>query len=264
LQLSEKNYKRIVVKVGSSLFCSADGVLDEEILCNITSQITALITQGKEVIVVSSGAIAMGMHVLGIKKRPEDLASLQAAAAVGQNELMHVYRKFFGNGWFGGQILLTRDDFNDPKRYSNARNTIEALLEKRSYRLNGAVVPIINENDTVATEEIKFGDNDRLSAMTAVLVSADLLVILSNVDGLLDKNKKVVRKVCEITPAIKAMAYPTKKNTSVGGMITKIEAAKIAVDAGIPCIIANGHRRNIILSVVKTPDKCGTLFAPKN
>ncbi|MBU2034656.1 MAG: glutamate 5-kinase [Candidatus Omnitrophota bacterium] len=262
MQLSEKNYKRIVVKVGSSLFCSADGTLEEGVLESFTRQISALFKQGKEVIVVSSGAIAMGMHVLGMKKRPKDLASLQAAAAVGQNELMHVYRKFFGKGWFGGQILLTRDDFNDRKRYLNARHTIEALLKKRNYRVQG-VVPIINENDTVATDEIKFGDNDRLSAMTAVLVCADLLVILSDVDGLLDENKKVVRKVYEITPAIKAMASPTKKQTSVGGMITKIEAAKIAADSGIPCVIANGRKKNIILSVVKTPEKCGTLFVPK-
>ncbi|MFH1398290.1 MAG: glutamate 5-kinase [Candidatus Omnitrophota bacterium] len=262
MQRSEKNYQRIVVKVGSSLFCSADGALEEGVLESFTRQIIALIKQGQEVIIVSSGAIALGMHVLGMKKRPKDLASLQAAAAVGQNELMHVYRKFLGRGWFGGQILLTRDDFNDRKRYLNARHTIEALLAKRNYRVQG-VVPIINENDTVATEEIKFGDNDRLSAMTAVLVGADLLVILSNVDGLLDENKKVVRLVGEITPAIKAMAYPTKKQTSVGGMITKIEAAKIAVDAGISCIIANGHKKNIILAVVKTPEKCGTLFVPK-
>jgi glutamate 5-kinase len=151
---------------------------------------------------------------------------------------------------------LTRDDFNDRNRYLNAKNTISTLLEYGS-------VPILNENDTVSVEEIKFGDNDKLSALVSSLIGADLLIILSDVEGLLDREGKVVRVVDEITPLIKSLACPTDKKTCVGGMITKIEAAKIAMDSGIPCVIANGRKKDIISSVIKEPEKCGTLFSPK-
>lgn len=169
---------------------------------------------------------------------------------------MNMYSKFLGAKVRTAQVLLTWDDFADRKRYLSAKQTVEALLRYGS-------VPIVNENDTVSTEEIKFGDNDRLSALVAKLISADILIILSDIDGLLDKNKKVICVVEEITPQIKALACPTNKKACVGGMVTKIEAAKIAVDSGIPCVIANGRKKDIILSVLKEPQTNGTLFIPK-
>lgn len=253
----EKNYKRIVIKIGSSLFYSAGCRLNFEIFNGILSEIIRLFQENKEVVVVSSGAIALGMQVLGLEERPKELADLQAAAAIGQNELMDAYRNLFNKKTLNcAQVLLTWEDFNDRSRYLNAKNTLLKLLELRS-------APIVNENDTVSTDEIKFGDNDRLSALVAAMVNADLLIILSDVDGLLDKDRKVVPLVDEITPGVKALACPTDKKTCVGGMLTKIEAAKIAMDSGIPCVIANGRRKDIILSIIKEPDKYGTLFSPK-
>jgi len=228
------------------------GLIDE-----ITSQICAIIKDGKETVVVSSGAIALGMSILKMKSRPKELSSLQAVAAVGQHLLMSQYRRFFDSkGLNCAQILLTWDDFDNRERYLNAKNTLLTLLKL-------GAVPIINENDTISTNEIKFGDNDRLSALVSKLISADILIILSDIDGLLDKDKKVIPVVNEITPQIKSLAHPTDKKTCVGGMITKIEAAKIAVDSGIPCVIACGRTRNIILSVIKEPEGHGTLFVPK-
>jgi len=262
LKQLEKDYKRIVVKIGSSLFYSVNNVWDDSVVYDISRrQISSLIEEGRDVVVVSSGAIAFGMRALGLKERPRKLKDLQAAAAIGQNELMNAYCNFFGKNYTGAQILLTWDDFAR-NRYLNAQNTLQALLEHRKYRIQ-RIVPIINENDTVSTDEIKFGDNDMLSALVANLISADLLIILSDVDGLLDKNKKVIPVVDEITAQIKEFARPTDKKTCVGGMITKIEAAKICMKSGIPCVIANGRRKNVILSAVKNPAEVGTLFVPK-
>ena len=252
---SQKSYKRIVVKIGSSLFASQKSKLDTAIVNEIARQISGLVKQGKEVVVVSSGAIALGMSILKLASRPKELQYLQAAAAIGQHELMHVYKRALKDqGLNCAQLLLTWDDFSD-KRYLNAKNTLNTLLKLKC-------VPIINENDTVATEEIKLGDNDKLSALVSILVGAELLIILSDVDGLLDKNKKVVRLVDKITARIKSYACPTSKKTSVGGMITKVEAARIAVDSGIPCVIANGHSRGIISQVANDPFSRGTIFLP--
>ena len=255
MRLSGKNYKRIVIKVGSSLFYSKKESLDIERLSEVILQVAHLLKkEGKEIVIVSSGAIALGMDVLGLKSRPKDLPFLQAAAAIGQNVLMDSYGFFLKkNGINSAQILLTWDDFNDRKRYLNAKNTLQTLLKLGS-------VPIINENDTVSTEEIRFGDNDRLSAMVAALISADLLIILSDVDGLLDEKKNVISVVDEINAQIKSLACPTTKRTCVGGMITKIEAAKICVDSGIPCVIANGQKKDIIALVLRQPQNHGTLF----
>lgn len=264
MKLSRQNYKRIVIKIGSSLFYSAANALDLEVFDDLARQVTQAVKEDREVAVVSSGAIALGMHALGLTERPRKLDALQAAAAIGQNELMNVYRRFFkSKGYHSAQVLLTWEDFTDRKRYINARNTLLALLERRRYGA-ACVIPVINENDTVSTDEIRFGDNDRLSALVSSLISADLLIILSDVDGLLMKDKKtVVRVVDEITPQIKALAHPSGKKSCVGGMVTKIEAAKIAVDSGIPCVIANGLRKDIILSVIREPERYGTLFLPK-
>ncbi|MDD4938578.1 MAG: glutamate 5-kinase [Candidatus Omnitrophica bacterium] len=256
MKQSAKNYKRIVVKIGSSIFCS-EGGFEGALFDHIAGQVASLTRMKYELIVVSSGAIALGMRVLGLRSRPGDLSFLQAAASIGQNALMDNYsRAFRGDKVNCGQILLTREDFNDRKRYLNAKNTLTTLLKLGS-------IPVINENDTISTDEIRFGDNDRLSALVAVLCGADLLVMLSDVDGLLDKDKKVIRVIDEITPQIKALACPTDKKTCVGGMITKIEAAKIALDSGIPCVIANGRKQGMILSVLNEPGKHGTLFSPK-
>lgn len=258
MQGSGKNYKRIVIKVGSSLFYSEKEAIDLSPFKDIAEQVSHLIQcQDKEIIIVSSGAIALGMDLMRLKCRPKDLSCLQAIAAIGQNALMDNYgREFKKHKISCGQVLLTWEDFADRKRYLNAKNTLLTLLKLGS-------VPIINENDTISTDEIKFGDNDRLCALVATLINADLLVILSDVDGLLDENKKTIKVVAQIDAKIKKLACPTDKKTCIGGMISKIEAAKIAVDSGIPCVIANGRCKNIILSAVKEPIGTGTLFMPK-
>lgn len=258
MRQSAKDYKRIVLKVGSSLLYDHDRKLNLSFATQIVRQISEAIKDKVEVIMVSSGAISTGMSVLGISHRPKDLSSLQAAAAIGQSELINIYRRIFKDAGLNcAQILLTWEDFSDRKRYLNAKNTLLTLFKFNS-------VPIINENDTVSTEEIKFGDNDRLSALVATMVNADLLIILSDVDGLLDKDKKLVSLVPEINPQIKALACPTQKASCVGGMITKIEAAKIVTDSGIPCVIANGRVKEVILSVIKGENLPGTLFLPRN
>ncbi len=253
---SRKNYKRIVVKVGASLFAGKKNKLDTSLAAGIACQISGLIKEGKEVVLVSSGAIALGMSILKLTSRPKELARLQAAAAIGQHELMHVYKLALKKyGLNCAQLLLTWDDFLG-LRYHNAKNTLNTLLKLKC-------VPIINENDTVATEEIKLGDNDRLSALVSILVGADLLIILSDVDGLLDRNKKIIRRVTKITGEIKSLGCPTSKNTCVGGMVTKIEAARIAVEERVPCVIANGAKKGIIAKVAQDPFSEGTIFLPK-
>ncbi len=257
MSLSSKNYsKLVVVKIGASLFYPDRENFDAGMVRSVASQIKRLKDERIEAVIVSSGAIALGMSVLGLDSRPKELAILQAAAAVGQNELMENYRRIFKEESLKcGQVLLTWEDFSDRSRYLNAKNTIRTLISL-------GVTPVINENDTVATDEIRFGDNDRLSAMVASLVGAELLLILSDVEGLLDKEGRLVRFVDKITPAVKALACPTDKKTCVGGMITKIEAARVAVDSGIPCIIADGKRKDVIASCSANPGVCGTLFVP--
>lgn len=252
---SQKNYKRIVIKVGSSLFACGKDKPNMALIKSLGSQISGLIRQGKEVVVVSSGAIALGMSILRLASRPKELGYLQATAAIGQHELMHVYHRALDKyGIKCAQLLLTWDDFSD-KRYQNAKHTLNTLLKLKC-------VPVINENDTVATEEIRFGDNDKLSALVSILVEADLLIILSDVDGLLDRDRKVIPFVNKITFGIKSLACPKKGRTCVGGMATKIEAARISVDSGIPCVIANGAQENIISKVASDPFSCGTIFIP--
>jgi len=257
LKQLEKNYKRIVIKIGSSLFYSDKKKLDFRVLGSLIEQVAALTQKNTEVVLVSSGAIALGMSVLNLQTRPKKLSYLQAIAAVGQNELMDKYRDLLKEkNMHCAQVLLTWEDFDNRSRYLNAKNTILTLLKLGS-------IPVINENDTISTEEIKFGDNDRLSALVASLINADLMIILSDVDGLLMKDKKtLVDVVEEISPNIRLMAMPTEKSTSVGGMITKIDAAKIAVDSGITCVIANGRKENIVLDLARGQIN-GTIFLPK-
>ncbi|HNQ51457.1 MAG TPA: glutamate 5-kinase [Candidatus Omnitrophota bacterium] len=255
---SGKNCKRIVVKIGSSLFYGADKRVDFVLLERLCSDIDFLFKSGQEVVIVTSGAIALGMEALRLKTRPKELAALQAAAAIGQNDLMDVYRGIFRKkGLQCGQVLLTWDDFDNRTRYLIARNTLGKLLTL-------GVVPIINENDAVSIDEIRFGDNDQLSALVANIVGADLLIILSDVDGLWGSDKKtIVRLVTEINDEITGLAATTTRTTSVGGMITKIKAAEKTTRAGIPCVIANGRAQKIIRTLAQDPGACGTLFVPK-
>ncbi len=256
---SQKNYKRIVVKIGSSLLFGKPAQAESYVFAmeGLCRQISELLADKKEIVVVSSGAVASGMRLLKMKQRPKVLSYLQATAAVGQHFLMAQYQKFFEKkGLNCAQILLTNDDFDNRKRYLNAKSTILTLLNK-------GIIPIVNENDTISTEEIKFGDNDKLSALVAALINADLLIILSDIEGLWDKNKDIVRVVEKITSEIRSLACPTDKQTCVGGMITKIEAAGIAVDSGIPCVIANGHKKEIIKSLADDITASGTLFLAK-
>jgi glutamate 5-kinase len=248
-----------VVKIGSSLFYSEEGGLQLNYLSNILKQLGSLARSGGEIIIVSSGAIALGMNILNLKSRPKELPLLQAAAAVGQNALMDSYSAFFKAQKIKcAQVLLTWDDFDNRSRYLSAKDTLLMLLRLKC-------IPVINENDTISTDEIKFGDNDRLSALVATLINADLLIILSDVDGLLSEDKRLIKLVPEITRQIKGLASPTDKKTCVGGMVTKIEAARIAADSGIPCVIANGRSSKVILSITRAYLNTGnwTLFFPK-
>ena len=247
----KKNYRRVVVKVGGSLFVSPAAI------DSLIEEISVLVKQKIEVIVVSSGAIACGMSMLGIKEKPKKLSRLQATAALGQNELMSIYRRGLSKrGLNCGQVLLTWEDFDDRRRYLNAKNTILSLIEM-------GVVPVINENDTVSVAEIKFGDNDKLSALVANLIEAELLIILTDVDGLLTADKReTVSLVPQINEEVRSLACGTNKNSCVGGMVTKLEAASMVTSADIPCIIANGFKKEILFSLLKQADVSGTLFLP--
>jgi glutamate 5-kinase len=255
-----RTIKRIVIKVGSSQIADGSLKVRSSHLNSLAAQIAALHKKGIEVILVSSGAIVLGMGKLGETVRPKDLASLQARAAIGQNILMRIYSDLFKKSKKNcAQLLLTWDDFDDRTRYVNARNTLDAILAKD-------VVPVINENDTISTEEIKFGDNDKLSALVAGLVHADLLIILSDVDGFYqveDGQKKFFEEIKEITKEIESHAGGAKNaNVSRGGMAAKLQAIKIATHANIPCVIAHGESDNVLLRIVDQ-EKVGTLFVEK-
>ncbi len=248
------DFSRIVVKVGSSFLTDGNGSLNTSRLRSLVSQISRLRHAAMDVVLVSSGAIAAGMGVLQDRRRPKDLSQLQAMAAIGQNLLMHEYEKQFRRKKLvTAQILLTAEDLRDRTRYLNARNTLLALTGR-------GVVPVVNENDTVATDEIRFGDNDRLSSLVASLVDAGLLIILSDVDGVYDRQGALIPRVDRIGPELMELAGKTTGHTTVGGMVTKLEAARIAVNSGIPVIIANGRTRNILPELVQGKGR-GTRFS---
>ncbi len=247
--------RRVVVKLGTGLLTDAQNQLARAEIERLVGQLAALQRDGREVLVVSSGAIAAGMSALGLATRPKDLAQLQACAAIGQCRLMATYDEAFARfGIHVAQILLTHDDLRDRTRHLNARHTLDTLLRR-------GVVPIINENDTVSVDEIKFGDNDRLGALTATLIDADLLVILSHVEGLLDREKHVVATVPEVSREIESLAGGTDRGTSVGGMKSKLAAAKIVMRAGIPMVIANGEQLNVLTDLL-AGNEIGTIFLP--
>jgi glutamate 5-kinase len=256
------SYRRIVVKVGSSLLVDAKtGSLDQRWLASLADDIADLAARERRIIVVSSGAIALGRGRLGLKARMPKLEDAQAAAAVGQVALASAWAKALEErGLTAAQVLLTWGDTEERRRYLNARATLTTLIKMRA-------VPVINENDTVATAEIRYGDNDRLAARVAAMVGADCLVLLSDVDGLYsappksDPDAAFVEFVPAITPAIEAMAGAAGSGLSRGGMKTKIEAGKIATAAGASMVIASGRRKHPLAAIdrgVRT-----TWFAPQ-
>lgn len=242
-----QNSKTLIVKVGSSLVTNNGQGLDRAAIAAWAAQISALVAQGKHVVLVSSGAVAEGMQRLGWKKRPSAINELQAAAAVGQMGLVQMYESCFAqHGLHTAQILLTHEDLADRKRYLNARSTLKTLLDLK-------VIPIINENDTVVTEEIRFGDNDTLGALVANLIEADALVILTDQQGLYsadprkDSNAQFIHFETAGNPALEQMAGGAGSNVGTGGMLTKILAAKRAANSGAHTIIASGREPDVLL-----------------
>ena len=252
--------KRIVVKVGSSLVTNNGEGLDHAAIAMWAEQIAALLASGHEVLMVSSGAIAEGMQRLGWTKRPQEIHQLQAAAAVGQMGLVQVYESCFARfDLRSAQILLTNADLAHPERNANAQATLETLLKL-------GVVPIINENDTVVTDEIKFGDNDNLAALVANLIHADLLVILTDQGGLFtadprrDASATLLSDAVAGDPALEKMAGGAGSELSKGGMLTKVLAAKVAAQTGAATVIASGHETKVLTRLL-SGEKIGTYLS---
>lgn len=255
------NLRRIVVKVGSSSLTQSSGELDPFCMSKIVSEIVKVIASGIEVVLVSSGAVAAGIGKLGLSEKPQIMPEKQAAAAVGQGILLHTYEELFSQyGKAVGQILLTRRDFAMRKRYLNARNTLSALL-------NYDVIPIVNENDTVAVEEIRLGDNDRLSALVACLVDSSLLVILSDIDGVYSsdprthKGARLIPVIEELGSGFENIAGATGSKFGTGGMRSKFQAARIVTSSGIPMVVANASHPDILQRII-SGEQVGTLFLP--
>ena len=251
---------RVVVKLGTGILTDSRKQPDLPQLEQLVTQIAEQRKSGKEIVVVSSGAVGAGMGKLGFEKRPRDLAELQACAAVGQSRLMAIYEKLFAQFDLSvAQVLLTHDDLQHHERHLNARNTLVTLLAH-------GIVPIINENDAISFTELKFGDNDLLSALVASLLPADLLIILTTVDGVIENfgkaNPKTFRTIENIDGEIERLAGGTQSVTAVGGMSSKIQAAKIAVRSGIPLVIASGRKKRVLAEVLDGHEE-GTLFVPK-
>ncbi len=256
-------YRRVVVKAGTTLLTRGAEGLDREVMSSLVSQIAGLHRRGVEMILVSSGAVAAGRHVIGGLEEGRGLPLRQALAAVGQGHIMHTYEQLFGgHGVRVAQALLSRRDLADRLGYLNVRNTLMALLELR-------VVPIVNENDVVAVEELsgeQFGDNDTLSALVANLVDADLLVLLGDIDGLytsdpnVDPSARLLSPVERVDEGLLAQAGPSWKNTGRGGMATKLEAARLATASGVDVVIANGAQEEVILKLARGDQGIGTRF----
>ncbi len=250
-------HPRWVIKLGTGTLSTPEGDLDLPQIRRLVEQVSALKGDGWEIVLVSSGAIGSGMGLLGYRRRPTAIEELQACAAVGQPQLMRLYEELFAErAYHVAQLLLTYLDLDSRTLYENARKTMEHLLSKEIF------IPVINENDVVSYEEIKFGDNDRLSAHVASMVEADKLIILSNVPGLRERDDgegRIIPLVEEITEEIEAMAGKTRSERSVGGMVTKIEAARIVGSAGIPMQIADGREKGILRKIA-AGERVGTLF----
>jgi glutamate 5-kinase len=254
--------RRIVIKVGSSILASVERGLHHEVFSRLAKEISELKRQGYEIILVSSGAIAAGMEKLGYKTHPQPITRKQATAAVGQSRLMNIYEGYFSrHQQMVAQILLTHDDLSHRRRFLNARNTLLTLLEL-------GIIPIINENDTVVVDEIKFGDNDNLSALVTNLIEADLLIILSDIDGLCDSdprlnpNAKCIPLVKDVNRDMEGMIGGTQGEWRVGGMVSKIQAAQKASRSGVPTVIARGTKEGVLHQILKGKE-IGTLILPK-
>ena len=257
-----KNVRRIVVKVGTSTLAYGPGRLNIMRMEKLVRELADLSNQGKEMILVSSGAIAAGLGRLGLAEKPSAIPAKQAAAAVGQGVLMHIYEKMFSEyGKTMGQMLLTKENAVRHHQYINSRQALLALL-------NMGIIPVINENDAVAVDEIKIGDNDNLSAMVATLVDADVLIILSDINGLyecdpqINPNARLIDTVSEITPEIERLAGGAGTKLGTGGMATKIAAAQIAINAGVTMLIVPGAADNILHRVL-SGEIVGTIFPAK-
>lgn len=254
-----KEAKRIVVKVGTSTITYPTGKMNLGRMEKLVRELTDLANQGREIVLVTSGAIAVGMDRMGKKKRPRSIPQRQALAAVGQGALMHAYGSLFAAyGRMAGQVLLTKENSRRHHQYINSRNALKAMLAM-------GVLPVVNENDAVAVDEVKIGDNDTLSATVATLVDADVLIILSDVDGLYtanpatDKKARLIPEVREITPDIEKLAGGAGSAAGTGGMRTKIEAAKIATRSGVTMVVASGEEDGVIRTVLNG-EAVGTLF----
>ena len=252
---------RMVVKLGTGILTGRRKQIDPRKIEQLVEQVAAQHRDGREVVVVSSGAVGAGMGVLNIEKRPTDLSDLQACAAVGQSALMSTYSELFAKyNLKVAQVLLTHDDLEDQDRHLNARNTIVSLLDK-------GVIPIVNENDAVSYTELKFGDNDWLASLVACLLPADLLIILTTVDGLVEnfgkKNPHTITVVEKIDTHIQKLAGGTLSNMAIGGMEAKIRAAKMTIRTGIPLVIASGKKKRVISNIIHGKDE-GTFFVPRS
>lgn len=263
-----KDAKRIVVKVGTSTLTHENGKINLARVDKLTEVLSDLMNQGLEIILVTSGAVGVGMGKLKLHTRPSSIRERQAAAAVGQSELMHLYSKFFSEyGHIVGQILLTKDVVENEHSRLNVINTFETLLER-------GIIPIVNENDSVSTEELEFldnltfGDNDTLSAIVSTLIKADLLILLSDIDGFynddpnLNKDAQLISEVFEVNTDVINSAKGVLSNKGTGGMATKINAAKICLNSGINMIIAHGQSPQILYQLLKG-EQIGTLFHRK-
>ena len=253
--------KRIVVKLGSNVITAKNG-LNLDVIGAISSQVSALINKGIEVILVSSGAMAAGMRIMEMERRPDEIPKRQAISAIGQGGVMNAYEKSFAAyDKKIAQILLTGDDLNNRKRYLNARNTLNTLMDWK-------IVPIVNENDTIMIEEIKLGDNDNLAAMIALLMDADFLFILTDIDGLYNKDPRqfpdarLIPKVTRIKKEIEEFASHIPGTLGTGGMLSKVQAAQKVTSAGIPMVVARGSTENVLLKLFAGQD-LGTYFVPK-
>ena len=251
--------RRIVIKVGSSTLTSQSGGVDRDFVGSLVGQVGELIVMGCEVVIVTSGAISAGVERLGLSERPTDMPGLQAAASVGQVALVEVYAELLAKGGLiAGQVLLTRHDTGRRESFLHARDTFERLLSL-------GAVPVVNENDTVAVDEIRFGDNDTLAALVATMINADLVILLSDIDGLYDADPRLfsearlLAQVDELTADMVAAAGGAGSAAGSGGMATKIEAAKVLMKAGIPMVICDGRRDRVIVDAV-AGDDVGTVF----
>lgn len=252
--------RRLVVKVGTSVLTGGEAALNRPRMLELVRQVTALAAQGHEVVLVTSGAVLAGRERLNYPRPSRDIPFKQMLAAVGQGRLMHIYEQFFEiYGLPVAQVLLTREDLRDRHRYLNARNTLLALLERR-------IVPIINENDAVATDEIRVGDNDNLSALVANLVEAELLILLTDISGLytadprLHPEAELIREVPLVDEETYRLAGGSRSGLGTGGMVTKLQAAELATCGGADVVVAGGEEENILLRLV-AGERLGTWFA---